>query len=79
MLASCTAGGSSGEVDWDNYSPSVKARIDRMASEGDCTGLQTEFDQAEANNDLQRERVGDGNADLMSYIDEQMRSARCYG
>lgn len=75
VLVACGGGE---EVDWDNYDASVKQRIDSMAEEQDCPGLQAEFDTAEANSSMQRARVGDGNSDLMGYIDEQMRSAGCY-
>jgi len=73
-LAACT----SGEVDWDNYSPDVRSRIDRLASQGDCAGLQEEFDLADANDDAQRSRTGDGNADLMGYIDSKLDESGCY-
>ena len=66
------------EVDWENYAPEVKQRIDRMAKKGNCPGLQEEFDVAEANGTAQRNRTGDGNSDLMGYIDEQLRLADCY-
>jgi hypothetical protein len=70
---------SSASVDWENYASSVKTRIDSMAAVGDCTGLQAEFDLADANDDAQRARTGDGNADLMGYIDEKLAGAGCYG
>lgn len=70
--------GSTGSVDWENYTPEVKQRIDSMAAAGDCMGLQAEFDTAEANDAAQRERTGDGNADVMGYIDDKMSSAGCY-
>ena len=38
-----------------------------------------EFDTADRNDDAQRDRVGEGNADLMSYIDGKLESAGCYG
>ena len=68
-----------GGVDWENYAPAVRRRIDGLAKAKDCAGLQEQFDLAEANNDAQRERTGDGNADLMGYIDEAMSGpADCY-
>lgn len=70
--------GLSTDVDWENYAPSVKRRIDSMAERKNCQGLQQEFETAEANNDAQLSRVGDGNSDLMAYIDEQMSAAGCY-
>jgi hypothetical protein len=50
-----------------------------MAVAGDCAGLQAEFDVADANDAAQRDRVGDGNADLMQYIDDKLEAAGCYG
>ena len=66
------------EVDWENYSAKVKKRIDRLGKQQDCDGLQTQFDNADMNDAAQRNRTGDGNADLMSYIDEWMQHANCY-
>jgi hypothetical protein len=78
VIAGCSAGGaSSPSVDWENYAPSVRSRIDSLASSRDCSGLQHEFDTADANSDLQRDRTGDGNADLMAYIDGKLRDAGC--
>jgi hypothetical protein len=76
LLVSCSG---SDDVDWENYDPSVRIRIDSMAAAGDCAGLQEEFDIADANNDAQLARTGDNNADLMSYIDGKMSDAGCYG
>ncbi len=77
FAVACSSSGSG--VDWENYAPSVKAQIDSLASASDCAGLQAEFDTADANDDAQRARTGDGNADLMSYINDKMSSAGCYG
>ena len=66
------------EVDWENYAPAVKTRIDRMGRKGDCEGLQEEFDTAYENDEPQRSRVGDdGNADLMEYIQEWLDYSEC--
>jgi hypothetical protein len=64
-------------VDWENYALELKTRIDSLAASGDCAALQREFDIADATDDLPRDRVGDGNADLMSYIDQKMADAGC--
>jgi len=76
VLTGC--GGGNAGVDWSNYDSSVKARIDALEASADCTGLQDEFDTADANNAVQRERTGTGNNELMSYIDGLMRDAGCY-
>lgn len=67
------SGGSSlPSVDWSQYSPVVKKRIDRLRAKGRCPQLQQEFNAADANGP-------DGeNADLMTYIDESLRQAGCY-
>lgn len=76
-LVACSGSGTSSDVDWENYASSVRTRIDSMAASKDCAGLQAEFDTADANDDAQRERVGTGNADLMSYIDSKLSAAGC--
>jgi hypothetical protein len=65
-------------VDWDNYAPTVKKRIDRLGKAKRCNALQKEFDTADANDAATRAETGEGNADLMSYIDEWMQHADCY-
>ena len=65
-------------VDWENYSASYQQIIDEEAAQKDCDALQGMFDVADAADDAQRDRAGDGNADLMAYIDEAMRTAGCY-
>jgi len=74
LIWACSADDS---VDWENYSPAARQRIDRMATRGDCAGLQEEFETAEANNVAQRQRTGDGNDDLMGYINMKMEQAGC--
>ncbi len=76
VLTGC--GGGSAGVDWSNYDSSVKARIDGLEAAADCEGLQKEFDTADANNSVQRERTGTGNVELMTYIDGLMQDAGCY-
>jgi len=62
----------------ENYAPEVKRRIDRLGEREDCDGLQEEFNNADRNDAAQRNRTGDGNADLMSYIEGWLRHAGCY-
>ena len=75
---STPAESSPSSVDWENYSPSYQQIIDEEAAEKDCDALQEMFDVADDADDAQRDRTGDGNADLMNYIDEAMRTAGCY-
>jgi len=65
-------------VDWNNYSPTVKQRIAELVDAADCTNLQNEFDNADSNNEAQRNRTGESNADLMSLLDDQMKKIGCY-
>lgn len=76
-LVGCSSSGSSG-VQWDDYAPGTRARIDALAAARDCLALQAEFDQAEANGAATRARTGHNSAELMRYVDEAMRSAGCY-
>lgn len=66
-------------VPWDDYDPAVRERIDQLADNVDCVGLQGEFDAADANGAATQDRTGHNNADLMAYIDHLMRVAGCYG
>lgn len=66
------------QVPWEDYDASVKERIDSMGSAADCSGLQTEFDTADGNNEATMNRSGHNNADLMDYIDEWLVIAGCY-
>ena len=76
LVAGC--GSSSSEsVDWDNYSPGVKERIDKAAVAKDCSDLQTEFFMAERNEVDQMNQTGDNHAGLMAYIKAQMVKAGC--
>ena len=65
-------------VNWSNYDKNVKDRIIVMANNKDCQGLQNEFNLAEQNSDSQRNRVGEGNLNLMNYIDFKMKKCNCY-
>lgn len=65
-------------VQWSDYAPGLQSRIDGLATQKDCTALQTEFDTADANNQATQTRTGHNNAKLMAYIDDKMRTAGCY-
>jgi hypothetical protein len=66
------------DVQWENYAPEVKIRIDEMMEARDCEGLQAQFDISDANSQATMNRVGHNNASLMGYTDEAMRIAGCY-
>ena len=59
---------------WKRYDPSLKARIDKL----NCTDLQKEFNTADRNSDMQRARTGEGNLELMEYIDNRLQKKGCY-
>lgn len=54
---------SSSSVDWENYSPDLKDRIDRAR---DCEALQKELDN-----------VADKDKALKTYIDQKLKAAEC--
>jgi len=54
------------DVDWDKYSGEVKARLEKLADEADCSGLKRELAKAEGND-----------TDLTRYIKAQLRKADC--
>ena len=63
---------------WKNYDPIVKTRIDEIANSGNCQDLQSEFEAAYANDSGQRARVGEGNSELMGYIDSKLIEIGCH-
>lgn len=65
-------------VNWSDYAPTVKTRIEELIQASDCSGLQMEFDIADQNDAAQRNRVGVGNADLMNYINTSMQKLGCF-
>jgi len=64
-------------VNWSDYAPTVKTRIEEFIQNADCSSLQEEFDVADKNDTAQRNRVGVGNADLMNYINTSMEKLGC--
>jgi hypothetical protein len=64
-------------VNWSDYAPTVKTRIEEFIQSADCSSLQKEFDVADQNDAAQRNRVGVGNADLMNYINTSMEKLGC--
>jgi hypothetical protein len=77
VLTTGCGSSSSESVDWENYSPGVKQRIDEAAAAKDCSDLQTEVYLAERNEVDQINRTRDHHADLMAYIKDQMAKAGC--
>lgn len=63
---------------WNNYSSDVKLRIHKLIENKDCKGLQNEFNIADKNNQAQMNRTGRNNAELMDFIDNNMKKLGCY-
>lgn len=85
FLAVATLGACGGDdepdptsVTWNNYSGDLLAQINDATRAEDCETLQAFFDAADANDGATRNRTGEGNADLMHYIDESLAHAGCY-
>lgn len=65
-------------VPWEDYDSSVKATIDRMASQGDCAGLEQQWWNATNNSQVVLEQTGHSNGELMRYISGLRESIGCY-
>ncbi len=78
VVSALACSGADGGVPWNDYASSLKSTIDSLADAGDCSGLQSQFDAADANNDATMSRTGHNNAELMKYIDGKLRAADCY-
>lgn len=65
-------------VEWEDYDAGLQERIDALAQAADCDGLQEEFNTADANTASTLDRIGHTNANLMRYIDTELREAGCY-
>ena len=65
-------------VPWADYASDLQPRIDALARSKDCRGLQSEFDVADGASAATMTRTGHNNAQLMDYIDYQLRAAGCY-
>lgn len=69
--------GISALVPWEIYEPSVKVKIDRMVSSGDCAGLDEQWWIAQENSQSVLERTGHSNGELMRYISAMKETAGC--
>lgn len=69
---------SQSNVDWSIYSSEVKERIFKNIELKNCLALQREQDTAYKNSDLNYNRTGVRNTNLMKLIDDSMRSIGCY-
>lgn len=64
LTAACGGSGPPG-VDWSHVPANQHASIDQAVAAKDCTRMQTYFD-------------GSKNADVLDYLDWQMKHAGCY-
>lgn len=66
-------------MDWSRYADTgFRDGIADAARAKDCTALQRWFDAADGSSDTYRAKDGEGNGDLMAFIDWQMKQADCY-
>lgn len=65
LLAACGGTSKPPQVEWNNYPPNVQQGVQDRIEAGDCDGLQHMFNGAK-------------DADLLDYLDWQMRRAGCY-
>lgn len=54
------------DVDWQRYSGQLQDRLDKLAEEADCSGLQQELARAEGND-----------TEIVDYIKAQLRELGC--
>jgi len=65
LLAACSGSESPPDVAWGNYPTNQRQAVRDAVAAEDCTKMQTMFDGTEG-------------ADLLDYLDWQMRQAGCY-
>lgn len=75
VVGACS--GPAAGVPWGDYAPAVRQGIDAAAAAKDCATLQTAFNNADANGAATMTRTGHNNAELMKYIDTQLKAAGC--
>jgi hypothetical protein len=65
LLAACGGSSSPPDVDWSQVPQNQRQAIDDAVAAKDCQQMQTYFD-------------GSKDADVLSYLDWQMKHAGCY-
>lgn len=63
---------------WSKYDTELNNRILALIVSGNCLGLQSEFETADANSNSQKARTGTNNTELMVFMDENLRKLGCY-
>lgn len=64
-------------VDWESYEPGLQAEIEQLAETGDCAALEEIKVEARESESDQIERTGNGNEDLIRFIDSELNTAQC--
>ena len=64
---------------WSEYRSDIYTEIKTYEKNKNCNGLQYIFDLAVLNNKAHARQYGHNNANLMIYIDQVLRRAKCYG
>lgn len=78
ILFLCSRADKSPAVKWENYTPELKERIDKMVVDKNCEGLEMMSEVAYKNDQIQRARTKTGNGNLIQYIEEGRLNAGCY-
>ncbi len=76
-LFACSGESGVEDVPWTQYAPQVRERLEAAVESGDCQRLGEEFIAADEGSDAHRAKYGEGNGDLMAYIDDSMEMAGC--
>ena len=65
-------------INWNEYNPNMYKDLKALEAKRDCYGLQYVFDLAVLNNKAHARQYGHNNVNLMRYIDQLLRRAKCY-
>lgn len=76
-LVACSSGADDSDVPWHQYAPEVRDRVEQAIDAEDCDAMSDEFWSASDGTDAHRAKWGEGNGELMSYIDDAMEDAGC--
>jgi hypothetical protein len=64
-------------VNWTRFATGTQERIDTAAAAANCPELETLRSTAVANDAAIAQSTGTGSADLVAYIDAQLRATGC--
>ena len=66
------------KINWSEYNPNLYNKIKIFEKNRNCRELQNLFDLAVINNKAHSRQYGHNNVNLMRYIDQVLRRAKCY-